>query len=325
MGKKYVWWAFSSCTESLEVLESQQFLGTSGERTLFNINCDNGKKVASYSSISTENEVILPPATQFVVKGKLNPSSGLYIVQLEETKPNFPLLELPITSSDSGLASNIEPAYSNPLLKHRISTCLPGCMYIGQFNLTDRDVPLIVKKAICTKKCSFLDLNHNNITAEGARLIANVLGQNTSLKVLRFWHNYLLDSGAGSIAQALCTNISLTTLCLTSNGLTDACTSNIARMLKENRTLTIFYLNSNTIGDDGMVTLMNSLRSNETLNELYLHCNAITDKSNNSIEKMFHNNHTLQFLSLDGNQFSKQGQIYLQNLAKQRNNFQFFV
>jgi hypothetical protein len=274
VGKKYVWWAFSSCTESLEVLESEFFLGKSGERTLFNINCNHGKRIASYSYISAENEVILLPATQFIVKGKLNPSPGLHIIQLQEIESEFPLLESPLSSSDHQSAST----NSNLQLQTRIFLCLPDCMYIGELNVTDRDVPFIVKNAIGAKKCSYLDLNHNIISTEGARLIGNVLSQNTSLKVLRFWHNHILDSGASYIVQALCSNTSLTTLCFASNGLTDACISDIARMLKENQTLTIFYLDHNAIADEGMIMLMNSLCHNETLEQLYLHVNAIADE-----------------------------------------------
>jgi Ran GTPase-activating protein (RanGAP) involved in mRNA processing and transport len=248
------------------------------------------------------------------VKGKLNPSPGLHIIQLQEIESEFPLLEPPFVASDSQPVST----NCNLKLKKRIFRCLPNCMYIGELNVTDRDVPFIIKEAIGTRNCSFLDLNHNSITAEGARLIANVLSQNTSLKVLRFWHNHLLDSGASYIAQALCSNTSLTTLCFTSNGLTDACVSDIALMLKENQTLMIFYLNHNAIADDGMIILMNSLCYNKTLKQLYLHENAITNISNDSIEKMFNKNHTLQKLSLGDNQLSKQGKTYLRNLASQK-------
>jgi hypothetical protein len=321
VNKKYVWWAFSSCTEQLAVLESELFLGTSGERTLFNINCDNGKEIASYSYLPIENEVILPPATQFLVKGKLNPSPGLHIIQLQEISSTFPLLESPLVSSDSQPVST----NSNLKLKQRINRCLPNCMYLGEFSLTDRDVPLIVEEAINAKHCSCLDLNHNIITAEGARLIADVLSRNTSLKVLRFWHNHLLDSGANYIAEALCSNKTLTFLCLTSNGLTEACASNIARMVKENQTLSAFYVNDNGIGDEGTIMLMKSLHYNETLKQLYLHNNTITDKSNNSIEQMFNSNHTLQLLSLGGNQFSTQVKTKLRHLAREKENFQFFI
>ncbi|CAF1527295.1 unnamed protein product, partial [Adineta steineri] len=42
-GKKLTWWGFSSCTQSLEVLQKEEFLGKSGQRTLFYIECVNGK------------------------------------------------------------------------------------------------------------------------------------------------------------------------------------------------------------------------------------------------------------------------------------------
>ena len=67
--KRYVWWAFSLCTQSLAVLESDQFLGKHGPRTLFNIECDNEKVIRSHSYIAVENELFLLPATQFEVVG----------------------------------------------------------------------------------------------------------------------------------------------------------------------------------------------------------------------------------------------------------------
>jgi len=131
--------------------------------------------------ILTFNPSLLP-ATQFLVKGKLNSSPGLHIIQLQEIESEFPLLEPPFVSSDAQLV----PMNCNLKLQKRVYRCLPNCMYIGEFNVTDRDVPIIVKDAIGIKKCIFLDLNHNSITAVGAQLIANVLNHNTSLRVLRF-------------------------------------------------------------------------------------------------------------------------------------------
>ncbi|CAF1317761.1 unnamed protein product, partial [Rotaria sordida] len=36
-----VWWGLSSCTTALTVLQSEQFLGQTGDRTLFMIECIN--------------------------------------------------------------------------------------------------------------------------------------------------------------------------------------------------------------------------------------------------------------------------------------------
>jgi hypothetical protein len=94
-GDTIVWWGFSSCTLSIETLNNERFLGKSGIRTLFNIECDSGKNIRSHSFYADEDEVLLLPARQFKVIGCLDQGNGLQIVQLKETQPKFPLIKLP--------------------------------------------------------------------------------------------------------------------------------------------------------------------------------------------------------------------------------------
>ena len=49
-GKTFIWWSFSSCSSSIEVLE--QFLGRTGHRTIFNIECDAAKDISQHSFLS---------------------------------------------------------------------------------------------------------------------------------------------------------------------------------------------------------------------------------------------------------------------------------
>jgi hypothetical protein len=93
-GKTFVWWGFSSCTALLKTLQSEQFLGKTGTRTLFAIECYSGKDIQQHSYFDTEKEVLLPAARQFKVKGCLDQGNGLHIIQLQETEPPFPLIEL---------------------------------------------------------------------------------------------------------------------------------------------------------------------------------------------------------------------------------------
>ncbi|CAF1367369.1 unnamed protein product [Adineta steineri] len=44
-GQIFTWWGFSSCTNSVQVLQSEQFLGKTGDRTLFSIDCESGKNI----------------------------------------------------------------------------------------------------------------------------------------------------------------------------------------------------------------------------------------------------------------------------------------
>ncbi|CAF3730283.1 unnamed protein product [Adineta steineri] len=96
-GKKFVWWGFSSCTTSLEVLENEQFLGKTGERTMFTIECDSGKDISRHSYFQSEKEVLLLAARQFIVISYLRPAPGLHMIQLKETKPPITLLQ-PVTN-----------------------------------------------------------------------------------------------------------------------------------------------------------------------------------------------------------------------------------
>jgi hypothetical protein len=89
--KPIVWWAFSSCTTSIDVLQSELFLGTTTARTMFTIECNSGKDIRKHSFYPFEDEILLLAATQFKVIGCLNHGHGLYMIQLEETTPPFPL------------------------------------------------------------------------------------------------------------------------------------------------------------------------------------------------------------------------------------------
>ncbi|CAF4139483.1 unnamed protein product [Adineta steineri] len=107
-GKKFVWWGFSSCTTSIEVLENEQFLDKTGQRTLFTIECDSGKDISRHSYFQSEEEVLLLAARQFIVVSCLQLAPGLHMIQLKETKPPITLLQ-PVTNQ----AIEIEPS-SNP-------------------------------------------------------------------------------------------------------------------------------------------------------------------------------------------------------------------
>ena len=91
-GKTFVWWAFSSCTTSIQVLQSEQFLGKTGARTLFNINCESGKDIRQHSFFPTEDEILLIAARKFEVVSCLDSGNDLFIIQVKEIESDYPLL-----------------------------------------------------------------------------------------------------------------------------------------------------------------------------------------------------------------------------------------
>ena len=94
-GSEVTWWAFSSCTASLSVLESDLYLGNTGTRTLFSIEAINTRTVRSHSHFTAEDEILLLPGTFFEVKSRLNPAPDLYIIHLLQKVPPHVLLEPP--------------------------------------------------------------------------------------------------------------------------------------------------------------------------------------------------------------------------------------
>jgi hypothetical protein len=97
-GTQITWWAFSSCTTEMTVLENNTYLGKSGGRTLFSVEAINGRTIRAHSHFVTEDEILLLPGTHMVVQSKLSPAPDLHIVHLKQVKPEETLLEPPFES-----------------------------------------------------------------------------------------------------------------------------------------------------------------------------------------------------------------------------------
>jgi hypothetical protein len=93
-GETIVWWGFSDCTTSVRVLESEQFLGKTGHRTMFAIKCHSARDISKHSQFEGEDTVLLMAGTEFKVISCLN-QGDLHIIQLEEIIPPLPLLQSP--------------------------------------------------------------------------------------------------------------------------------------------------------------------------------------------------------------------------------------
>jgi hypothetical protein len=107
-GTKFVWWGVSSCNTNIEILESNSFLGKTGERTIFSIECFNGKSVINHSYFKKkEDEVILIPGSYFEVIGQANPAPQLHIIQLRQITPPITFVEPPFLESTNNNSSSV--------------------------------------------------------------------------------------------------------------------------------------------------------------------------------------------------------------------------
>ncbi|CAM4845938.1 unnamed protein product, partial [Rotaria magnacalcarata] len=93
-GEKIIWWGFSSCTADLSVLNDDQFFGSTGVRTLFNIDCKTGKDIKNHSAFPRESEILLPAARCFEVVACLPQGPHMNIVQLKEIDSPIKLIDL---------------------------------------------------------------------------------------------------------------------------------------------------------------------------------------------------------------------------------------
>ncbi|CAF0846280.1 unnamed protein product [Adineta ricciae] len=262
-GTTVTWWGLSSCTKSLNVLSNEQFLGQTGTRTLFNIECHSAKSIKTYSLFPEEEEVLLPPARQFQVTGCLNAGHGLHIVQLKEVQPKFPLINpVPVPSST--------PPKVTP---HFTSTHKP----ISPPICKDPRLQTHIDALFSDPTLTTLDLQGNQIRAQGAGDLAQALLSNKTLTTLNLGMNEIGDQGAGDLANALLSNKTLTTLDLGGNEIGDQGAGDLAKALLSNKTLTTLDLGYNQIGDQGAGDLAKALLSNKTLTNLKLGSNQIGD------------------------------------------------
>jgi hypothetical protein len=94
VGKTIVWWGFSSCTVTENVSESDDYLGKTGKRTKFIIDCNSGKDIRDYSYFPHEDEILILPPTEFKVIKCYEPEPDLYEIHLKEVQPPVPLRAL---------------------------------------------------------------------------------------------------------------------------------------------------------------------------------------------------------------------------------------
>jgi hypothetical protein len=237
--QKTIWWAFSSCTDSLEILEKSTFLGKTGVRTLFEIDCYSAKDIRKHSRYSKENELVLLPATLFQIVANLNVGHELHIIHLKEIESEFPLIEKGPTANASSAISikqvklepfsgNVprtkimqpraisssltdDPTYRNPDLERDISRSQPGStMKFDEQRLTDRDMRIVVDQAIVDRRCKNLSLKNNEMTSQGISMLANGVRESTTLEELDLSNNRLSDEDLFSLAQVLSVNRSTT-------------------------------------------------------------------------------------------------------------------
>ncbi|CAF4418545.1 unnamed protein product, partial [Rotaria sp. Silwood2] len=218
VGKRLVWWGFSSCSAIRDVFETDHFLEQSGIRTLFIIDSIRGKDIRNHSYFRKENEIILLPATQVEVIRYEQQENNLHVIHLEEIESPYVLLEpvssekeIPDVKKPSTWTSKVRTAIIFPTIIARYRTaqlneCIQRCKpqaaaYLNGRRLSKSDLETVVQQVMIDKQCQALFLRESKITAEGAYIISEALRENYSLERLFLNHNKIGDDGTKYLAR----------------------------------------------------------------------------------------------------------------------------
>ncbi len=88
-----VWWSVSSTSTSMKVLQSKEFCGEEGPRTVFVVHAAHARDIATFSSFASEEELILLPGAQLKVRAVVPMGGGLHLVQMDETDVPMSLIQ----------------------------------------------------------------------------------------------------------------------------------------------------------------------------------------------------------------------------------------
>ena len=96
--RKITWWPVTSCTASINILDTPQYLDQNRSRTLFSIETHAGRSIRNHSCYPDEEEILLSPGRAFHVVGQLMHGKNAFIIHLKDSKPPFVTLVKPIST-----------------------------------------------------------------------------------------------------------------------------------------------------------------------------------------------------------------------------------
>ena len=168
-------------------------------------------------------------------------------------------------------------------------------------------------------KLKRLNLNSNNITAEGVKHLSTALTHtNCKLNSLNLGYNYITAEGVKHLSQALThTNCKLNSLNLCHNYITDEGVKHLCTaLIHTNCKLNSLDLRDNNITDEGFKHLSKALtHTNCKLNSLNLWNNKITDQSVAHLSTaLTHTNCKLNSLNVKYNEISQNGKNLLNSM-----------
>jgi hypothetical protein len=159
----------------------------------------------------------------------------------------------------------------------------------------------VCRRAKREHDCDEINLEENEIGAEGASALADALKVNTSVAKIDLEGNDIGAEGASALAEALKVNITATDINCMFNKIGDAGASALADALEENKSVTNINLGYNIIGDEGASALANALKQNTSVTNIYLWDNRIGAEGTSALADALKVNTSMAFMNFEKN------------------------
>lgn len=320
-----IYFHFSSCTDSLEYLQS----GALNIKTLFRIECKNGKCISDYLDHSTNKEYILLPGTEFEIVGKEMNSQYVSTIHLKEIKSMFSGKSCNIESiknvsnrtrqsvdftiqretfPSNFNASNGKSTYQNRSLSDfLLAQSRSNSIRLPEYPVTMNDMDLIREAIVSNKFWTTVYMWKTFLEEKYLMVLLSGIKENPRVISLNLDYNRLSDDGASLMADFLQTDYSLRNVYLNSNQIGWNGAQSLANVLKVNTTLTYLELSNNPISDRGIICLADALRENQTLASLNLSQTSMTLVGLKHLADALQLNESLTVLQIAENQIGDAG------------------
>ncbi|XP_041040842.1 nucleotide-binding oligomerization domain-containing protein 1 [Carcharodon carcharias] len=184
------------------------------------------------------------------------------------------------------------------ILRHRKKSI---ALELDNNNINDYGVKELIP---CFDKLTVVRLSVNQVTDDGAKVLAEELTKYKIIKILGLYRNQITDVGARFIARIVEECPYLRTLKIGLNKLTSEGGKLLAQAIQKNKAIKDIGMWGNRIGDVGAVAFAEAIRNHPSIKELSLAANGISTEGGKSLAAALRDNRSLEIFWLTENQLN---------------------
>nr|CDO19219.1 Nucleotide-binding oligomerization domain-containing protein 1 [Chiloscyllium griseum] len=184
------------------------------------------------------------------------------------------------------------------ILRHRKKSI---ALELDNNNINDYGVKELIP---CFDKLTVVRLSVNQVTDDGAKVLAEELLKYKIIKILGLYRNQITDVGARFIAQIVEECPHLRTLKIGLNKLTSEGGKLLAQAIQKSKAIKDVGMWGNQIGDVGAAAFAEAIRNHPSLKELSLAANRISAEGGKSLAAALQDNRCLEIFWLTENQLN---------------------